>query len=136
MVGVIPGFTLVERKPWLSLVIDENLTLFSTYLLSTSEIRTVVGNLIQFYASPGHLKSGQKCPYFEWSRLDRFIIKKIIFMTLFFIKRSRLVDHLKSGHNLSRIQMVKKQDGCHNLVAILFYLLKSGQKSQDFKSRG
>jgi hypothetical protein len=32
MVKVIPGFTLVQRKPWLSLVIDENLTIFSTDL--------------------------------------------------------------------------------------------------------
>jgi hypothetical protein len=32
MVGVIPGFTLVQRKPQLSLVIDENFTLFSAYL--------------------------------------------------------------------------------------------------------
>jgi hypothetical protein len=29
---VIPGFTLVQRKPGLSLVIDENFTLLSTYL--------------------------------------------------------------------------------------------------------
>jgi hypothetical protein len=41
-------------------------------------------------------------------------------MTPFFLKRSRLVDHLKSGHKLSGFQMVKKQDGCHNLAAILF----------------
>jgi hypothetical protein len=47
-------------------------------------------------------------------------------MALFFIKRSRLVDHLKFGHNLSGFQMVKKLDGCHNLAAILFYHLKSG----------
>jgi hypothetical protein len=32
MVGVIPGFTLVQKKPRLSLVSDENWTLFSTDL--------------------------------------------------------------------------------------------------------
>jgi hypothetical protein len=45
-------------------------------LQSTFKIQILVGFRIQFYASPGHLKTGQKCLDFEWSRLDCFIIKK------------------------------------------------------------
>jgi hypothetical protein len=42
------------------------------------------------------------------------------------------VDHLKFGHNLSGLQMVKKQDGCHNLAAI-FLPFEIWTKRPDFE---
>ncbi len=85
---------------------------------------------------PDHLKSKQKCPDFELSKLDRFIIKKI-FLWLFVIKWSRLGDHSKSGHNLSGFQMVKKQYGWHNLAAILFLPFEIWtKKSPDYEWSG
>ncbi len=36
------------------------------------------------------------CPDFGFASLDRFGMNKIFFMTLFFIKQSRLVDHSKT----------------------------------------
>jgi hypothetical protein len=108
---------------------------------STSEIQTVFRFRIQFYASPGHrkpnhVKSGQKCPDFEWSRLDRFIIKKIFFMTLIFEKKSRLVDHLKSGQNCSDFKWSKNKMAAIIWSPFCFYHLKSGQKSPDFEWLG
>jgi hypothetical protein len=46
MVGVISGFTLVQRKPRLSLVIDENFTLFS---IKNSQLVSHFCTFILFY---------------------------------------------------------------------------------------
>ncbi len=53
--------------------------LFTVCVQWPTEYRTVVGIQIRSYASPGH------------SCLDRFGMNKIFVMSLFFIKRSRLV---------------------------------------------
>jgi hypothetical protein len=58
--------------------------------------RTVFGFQFQFYASTGHLKTR---PFeirtflsrFRMAILDHFVMNKIFFMALFFIKQSRLV---------------------------------------------
>jgi hypothetical protein len=68
---------------------------------------------------------------FPMDKTRPFYYKENIFLTLFFIKWSRLVDHFKSG-----FQMVKKQDGCHNLAAILFLPFEIWKKSLDFEWSG
>jgi hypothetical protein len=55
MVGVIPGFTMVQRKPWLSLVIDENFTLFSIYLRA---------NVLIFFKISNNDKNNQLVSHF------------------------------------------------------------------------
>jgi hypothetical protein len=101
----------------------------------------VVGFQIQFYASPGHLKTGPfeiktKMLGFRMVKTRPFYYKENIFLTLFFIKWSRLVDHFKSGHNSSGFQMIKKQDGCHNFAAILFLPFEIQTKKSGFRMVG
>jgi hypothetical protein len=65
-----------------------------------------------------------------------FYHKENIFRTLFFIKKGLgVVDHLKSRHNLSGFQMVKKQDG-HNLATILFLPFEIQTKKSGFRMVG
>jgi hypothetical protein len=61
----------------------------SINIQSTSEIRTVVGFRIRFYASTGHLKTGlfdnwTKKSGFQRASLDCFIKKRVIQNILFF----------------------------------------------------
>jgi hypothetical protein len=109
----------------------------NTRLQSTSENQTVVGFRIQFCARPGHLKTGpfeiRTKMYGFWMVKTRpFYYKENICFTLLFIKRCRLVDHLKSGQIVSGFQMVKKQDGWHNLAANLFLPFEIRTKKSRF----
>jgi hypothetical protein len=61
--------------------------------------------------------------------LDRFGIKNILFMTLFFIKWSRLVDHSKSGQKSPVFRQKSPVFKCKKMAAIMAAILFSHWKT-------
>jgi hypothetical protein len=67
---------------------------------SKSSQKSPVFEMVKNKMAANHSKSGHDVRFSNGPRLDHFVTNKIFFMTLFFIKRYRLVDHSKSGHDV------------------------------------